>query len=125
MDALEHVVCRRPNPAFPTFQRRQTGHDLPRLVDIGVALHPILNRLAILRTGELQGDHRANLGKHVLMQHCRALCDHERSKSLDPATADDPVEGTEQALLAICKSLCGDLIGFVDDEVKSGLILGV
>ncbi|MGX9145873.1 hypothetical protein [Mesorhizobium sp. 128a] len=119
---LEHAVGRRPNPPLPSPKRRQAAHHRPRLLGIGVALHPVLDRLAVLRAGQLQRDQRSDLRQHVFVDDRRSLGDHERSEPLDASAPHDLVEGAGKPALLRHRVLRADLVGFVDDEMQRRLV---
>ncbi|TPJ57064.1 MULTISPECIES: hypothetical protein [unclassified Mesorhizobium] len=95
LDTLEQIVRRRPHPPFTALQSRQARHHSASLAGVGVSLHPLLDRLAVLWTGQLHRDQGADLREHVLVNHRRPLRDHQRAKAFDAAATDDLVKGTE------------------------------
>ncbi len=87
----------RPYPAFTHPQMSEAVVDVPRLIAIGVAVNPGLDRIPVLGARDAQGDERRQLREHVLVQLCWPLCDRDQAKAEGAAAASDSVNLTENA----------------------------
>src|SRR5690606_34282358 len=93
-----------------------------RLLRIGIALHPSLNRLAVLRAGKLQSDKGCDLRQHVLVQNGWPLGDHEGAEPLYATAPNDFIESPRQCAFVRHRILWGNLIRLIHYEMESGLV---
>ena len=73
LDVFQQVMVGCPYPAFADAKPGEAVINLAGLVTVGIAVHPCLDRVAVLRRRDAQGDQRRKLRQYVLVKFGRAL----------------------------------------------------